>query len=226
MTLNGVRLPSATRLAGTLRGVVFSPAHLSLVRDGPEERRRFVDGACCQLRPGHIGVMTEYHKVLQQRNAFLKRCRETGSLTATADDMLEIWDTTLAIAVARRWQQLLQKARPADVAAGFSTAGPHREDLLLLLDGKPARTYGSQGQQRSAVLALKMAEATLLQQITEEPPVAFLDDVMSELDISRQDYILNHIRDWQVFITCCEPTAGLRMTAGRVFEIKQGVISE
>lgn len=278
VTLNGVRLPSATRLAGTLRGVVFSPAHLSLVRDGPEERRRFVDGACCQLRPGHIGVMTEYHKVLQQRNAFLKRCRETGSLTATADDMLEIWDTTLAIAgarltaarcryierlqplvtdiygglsggreqltlqwltaaadepqtpppaeLARRWQQLLQKARPADVAAGFSTAGPHREDLLLLLDGKPARTYGSQGQQRSAVLALKMAEATLLQQITEEPPVAFLDDVMSELDISRQDYILNHIRDWQVFITCCEPTAGLRMTAGRVFEIKQGVISE
>jgi DNA replication and repair protein RecF len=76
------------------------------------------------------------------------------------------------------------------------------------------------------VLALKMAEATLLQEITDEPPVAFLDDVMSELDVSRQDYILNHIHDWQVFITCCEPSAALRLSAGKVFQIKQGVISE
>jgi DNA replication and repair protein RecF len=128
--------------------------------------------------------------------------------------------------MAAAWAEKLQQSRHADIAAGFSTVGAHREDMQILLDGVPARTFGSQGQQRSAVLALKMAEATLLQDITNEPPVAFLDDVMSELDISRQDYILNHIHGWQVFITCCEPSAALRMTAGRVFHIKQGVISE
>ena len=71
-----------------------------------------------------------------------------------------------------------------------------------------------------------MAEAVLLQEVTGEPPVAFLDDVMSELDVSRQEYILNHIDGWQVFITGCEPSAALRMTAGKVFHIKQGVLSE
>ena len=76
------------------------------------------------------------------------------------------------------------------------------------------------------MLALKLAEATLLEEVTGEKPVAFLDDVMSELDTSRQDYILNHIEGWQVFITCCEPSAALKDTAAKVFSVKQGVISE
>ena len=88
------------------------------------------------------------------------------------------------------------------------------------------KNYGSQGQQRSAVLALKLAEASLLREVTGETPVAFLDDVMSELDPSRQDYILNHIDGWQVFITCCEPSAALKHPAAKVFSVKQGVISE
>ena len=76
------------------------------------------------------------------------------------------------------------------------------------------------------MLALKLAEATLLEEVTDEKPVAFLDDVMSELDTSRQDYILNHIHGWQVFITCCEPSAALKNTAAKVFHVKQGVISD
>jgi DNA replication and repair protein RecF len=128
--------------------------------------------------------------------------------------------------IAANWANLLEASHRVDKAAGFSTVGAHREDMDILLDSVPARTYGSQGQQRSAVLALKMAEATLLQEVTNEPPVAFLDDVMSELDVSRQDYILNHIHNWQVLITCCEPSAALRLSAGKVFQIKQGVISE
>jgi len=74
------------------------------------------------------------------------------------------------------------------------------------------------------VLALKMAEASLLREITGEQPVALLDDVMSELDVSRQDYILNHIEGWQVFITCCEPAAVLRLTGGSLFRLEQGRI--
>ena len=94
----------------------------------------------------------------------------------------------------------------------------------MTIDGLPVRIYGSQGQQRSAVLALKLSEASLLRDVTGEQPVALLDDVMSELDISRQDYILNHIHGWQVFITCCEPAAVLRMTGGALFHVKQGSI--
>ena len=276
VTLNGVKLPSAARLAGILCGVVFSPAHLSLVRDGPAERRRFVDAAYCQLSPGYVGKLAEYQRVLVQRNALLRQMNEPGRDTASDREMLELWDHTLAAAGARvtlarslyidklqpiaaeiyaglsggreqlslrwespafapgltpaeiaaRWLAALQAARRADRGAGFSTVGPHREDLTLTLNGTEVRTYGSQGQQRSAVLALKMAEAALLQEVTGEPPVAFLDDVMSELDVSRQEYILNHIDGWQVFITGCEPSAALRMTAGKVFHIKQGVLYE
>ncbi len=276
VSLNGVALPSAARLAGTFCGVVFSPAHLSLIKDGPEQRRRFVDAATCQLKPGYVGSVTDFHKALAQRNALLKQIREQGGFSSQQQDLLDVWDNTLAVAaarltvarchyiarlqplaasiydglsggreqltlywetpvdtdgctpadIARGWLARLREARRGDLATGFSTVGPHREDLQLLLDERSVRVYGSQGQQRSAVLSLKMAEAALLEQVTGEPPVAFLDDVMSELDVRRQDYILNHIQGWQVFITGCEPSAALRMQAGRVFHIKQGVISE
>ncbi len=276
VTLNGVKLPSAARLAGKFCGVVFSPAHLSLIKDGPEGRRRFADSAYCQLHPAYVSTLAEHAKVLTQRNTFLRRLEENGRLSAEQADLLSLWNHSLAIAAARvtvarcryieklqpiaaaiydglsggreqlslawespayvagatpaqiaaHWADLLDAATRADCGAGFSTVGAHREDLDIRLDGVPARIYGSQGQQRSAVLALKLAEATLLQEITDEPPVAFLDDVMSELDVSRQDYILNHIDGWQVFISCCEPSATLRLTAGKVFQIKQGVIFE
>ncbi len=120
--------------------------------------------------------------------------------------------------------QLFGGNRDADIAAGFTTAGPHRDDLEVEIAGLPARVYGSQGQQRSAVLALKLAEATLLRTVTGEQPVALLDDVMSELDASRQDYILNHIHDWQVFVTCCDPEPLRRMEGGVEFHMKQGVL--
>lgn len=273
VTLNGVKLPSAARLAGTFCGVVFSPAHLSLIKDGPEGRRRFVDSAYCQLHPAYVGTLAEHAKTLTQRNAFLRQVGEDRT-AARCGEMLSLWDHSLAVASARvtaarcryiqrlepiaaeiynglsggreqltlewqsaayeegatsaqiaaNWANTFAASRTADLAAGFSTQGAHREDMIIRLDGVPARVYGSQGQQRSAVLALKLAEATLLQEVTGEEPVAFLDDVMSELDVSRQDYILNHIDGWQVFITCCEPTAALRMNAGKVFQIKQGVI--
>ena len=273
VSLNGISLPSASRLAGTFCGVVFSPAHLSLIKDGPEGRRRFIDGAYCQLKPAYVGALTEYQKALTQRNAFLKQCKETG-VGPESMDMLDLWDHTLAAAGARltlarrhyirrleplaaqiydglsggreqmalqwdtpitaeslpemaaQWLDALHQARRSDLAVGFSTVGPHREDLGVLIADQTARIYGSQGQQRSAVLALKLAEATLLEEVTGEKPVAFLDDVMSELDTSRQDYILNHIEGWQVFITCCEPSAALKHTAAKVFHVKQGVISE
>lgn len=276
VVLNGVTQPSPSHLTGRFCAVVFSPAHLSLIKDGPEERRRFLDAAYCQLRPGYIAVLAEYTRTLAQRNALLKDTRGGVLARSYCDEMLDIWDQKLAQAGARvmmaresyvkkigplaaaiydglsggkerfsiglgeaggisaevssgnaaSWlYERLKTARPADMAAGFTTVGPHRTDLDVRIDGSSARTFGSQGQQRSAVLALKLAEASILREVTGEQPVALLDDVMSELDVWRQDYVLNHIHDWQVFITCCDPAAIRRLDGGCVFHMKDGGIT-
>lgn len=116
----------------------------------------------------------------------------------------------------------LFRTESSDIRGGFTTIGPHRDDMDILLNGISARIYGSQGQQRSAVLALKLAEAELLALSTGETPIVLLDDVMSELDQSRQDYLLNHLQGRQVFITCCSPETVSLMEAGRRFMVKEG----
>lgn len=118
----------------------------------------------------------------------------------------------------------LEQAKIQDIINRNTTVGPHRDDMDILINGKSARTYGSQGQQRSCVLALKLAEAELLEQLTGVEPVALLDDVMSELDEIRQDYILNHIKNRQVFITCCDKETILRLKQGKTIHIENGKI--
>ena len=118
----------------------------------------------------------------------------------------------------------LRENRATDIRMGFTSAGPHRDDLSIEIDGLSARTYGSQGQQRSIVLALKLAEADVLFEKTGERPVILLDDVMSELDMSRRDYRLSHLHGRQVFITCCDPETVRLMERGRGFLVERGVL--
>ena len=119
---------------------------------------------------------------------------------------------------------VLQKSRGADLRAGFCTAGPHREDFEFILDGQSAKAFASQGQQRSAVLSLKLGEAEAAQTITGEHPVMLLDDVLSELDAGRQEYLLTRIRGGQTFVTACDPAAFQR-TTGQVLRMENGVLS-
>lgn len=121
-------------------------------------------------------------------------------------------------------KQALKAARREDVAAGHTSVGPHRDDIDITIDRQSARAFGSQGQKRSAVLALKLAEAELLFRLTGERPVILLDDVMSELDSGRQDYLLNHLNSCQVFITCCEPGAVKQLREGALFEMDGGTL--
>lgn len=121
--------------------------------------------------------------------------------------------------------ELYRQNRRADVEAGVTTQGPHRDELLVTLDGVSARSYGSQGQQRSCVLALKLAESTLLTELNGEPPVILLDDVMSELDNARRSYILNHLSGKQVFITCCDEGYFRALKEGRIFQMKGGKLT-
>lgn len=123
-------------------------------------------------------------------------------------------------------KQALKESRETDSRVGYTTVGPHRHDLHIKINGISARTYGSQGQQRSAALSLKMAEAEVLSEYVGEKPVILLDDVMSELDSERQDFLLNKFNGRQIFITCCDPASVLRMVKGKTFYIRQGEIYE
>lgn len=120
----------------------------------------------------------------------------------------------------------LKKSRFEDMQTLSTSIGPHRDDLVIKINGISARSFGSQGQKRSAALALKLSESAVISKITGKTPVALLDDVMSELDISRQNYILNHIKGWQVFITCCDIANTLGLENGKIFEIENGTLKE
>lgn len=264
-TLNGIALSAPSRLMGRFPAVIFSPDHLALIKDGPEGRRRFIDAACCQLRPLYVKTLTDYTRVLTQRNKLIKAIksgeqREDPYLLDAFDERLaqsgagvrrfrreyseslsplakDIYDH---LASGREQLQLcyeesddasylleqLKRSRMTDLRAGFTTVGPHRDDIEVAIGGTSARLFGSQGQQRSGVLALKLAEAELLSNGYGEKPVILLDDVMSELDNSRRDYILNHTDGFQVFITCCEPDAITRLVSGKVFRIENGTVKE
>lgn len=269
--LNGVSLRSTAELIGSFYSVIFSPVHLSLIKDGPAARRKFLDTALCQLKPAYAEHLAGFKRALFQRNALLKDLHLNSELY----DMLDIWDDQLAkysaTVIKERIYYIdllseyskniysgisenkekfslfysreeyknkdisakdiyineiekIKKARKEDVIAKTTTIGPHRDDLEILIDNVSARSFGSQGQQRSCALSLKLGESEIIKKVTGETPVALLDDVMSELDEKRQDYVLNHINDRQVFLTCCDPSQVLRLCSGKSFLIKDGEI--
>ncbi|MBD5133389.1 MAG: DNA replication/repair protein RecF [Clostridiales bacterium] len=112
--------------------------------------------------------------------------------------------------------------REAEIAARACLSGPHKDELAVEIDGNPAKTYASQGQTRTAALALKLAARDIFRQDTEEWPVLLLDDVLSELDQRRQEFVLNRITSGQVFITCCEEEKLAKLREGRAFHISGG----
>ncbi len=269
-TLNGVKLKNAGELCGNFCAVVFSPEHLSFIKDGPAVRRRMLDIAIGQLWPSYVDNLREYGRAMQQRNAVLKDAKYSSFVY----DMLDTFEEAMAHSGAmiidhrKKYVKLLEAeikgiykeisgnreeleivyngtsekedikdiesdlaakikdARKEDIIAGVSSVGPHREDITFLLDTRAARTYGSQGQQRSCVLALKLAEAQVIKKITGEQPVMLFDDVMSELDEDRQESILNRFDDMQVFVTCCEKDQIKRLREGKTFKMEGGIIKE
>ncbi len=269
--LNGIKKKSATQLGDEIKTVIFSPDHLNMIKDGPSERRKFIDGALCQIKSNYRTLLKNYNRTLVQRNTLLKKAEKAEEV----EPMLEVWNVNLANLgakiifqrimylkalkpylesifegisdgkenielayigadtylsdvndIEKKLYEKLKSHTKIDVFNHTTTKGPHRDDIEILINGKSVKTYGSQGQQRSSVLALKLAEASLLKEMTGENPIALLDDVMSELDEKRQDYILNHIKDLQVFITCCDKETVLRLKKGKTFHIENGTLSE
>lgn len=265
-SLNGVALPSPTALMSKFPCALFSPGFLSLVQNGPSERRKFIDSAICQIHPQYAVLLSEYTKLLKQRNAVLKdgesirekrlflecindaftdagekiyeeRRKYLEKILPFADDIysgLSSGKEKISFSYIKKgdsensysFSEILKKHETADIASGMTLTGPHRDDVEINIDGCSARSFGSQGQKRSAAIALKLAEAQVIKEHISEQPVILLDDVMSELDASRQNYILNHIKDKQVFITCCDPSSVKILNEGKTFNISQGKIKE
>ena len=131
-----------------------------------------------------------------------------------ADDSVEV--------IREKFAAKCEQNRKNDIHLGVTLAGPHRDDIEILINGKNAKAFASQGQQRSAVLSLKLAEAAVLRERMGEEPVILLDDVLSELDSNRQDFLLNELKDCQVFITCCEKSNKEQLRDGKVFGVESG----
>ncbi len=158
-----------------------------------------------------------YHSGISNSREELEiRYISTAGITAD-DDIAE---------VEKKLGDELKKRNDEDIRTGVTNTGPHRDDIEILINGKSARSFASQGQQRSAVLSLKLAEASVLRERMGEEPVVLLDDVLSELDSSRRDYLLNELTGCQVFITCCEDSGREQLRSGKIFNVRNGEISD
>ena len=168
----------------------------------------------------------EYARLLLQKLAPVYRgiSREREEMDIRYQLSVKLTENFTQEEAQEAFAQALVKNEASDIRAGFTTAGPHRDDLDIYINTLSARMYASQGQQRSAVLSMKLSEAEILAESTGETPLVLLDDVMSELDAGRQDYLLNHLHDKQVFITCCAPETVNLMEKGRRFYVEKGII--
>lgn len=247
--INDIPLKKMGSLMGNLYAVLFSPEDLLIVKQGPLERRRFVDITLSQIKPSYFYNLQLLSKILKQRNILLKSINCNPSLL----DTMDIWNIKLAEVsadiitdrhdfakilsglarkqhnflthdketvnfcynsgfrieegikkseISESYIKQLERCIRRDLSLGYTSIGPHRDDYDIFINDKSLKMFGSQGQQRSAVLSLKIAEIELISSITGQYPVLLLDDVMSELDENRQKYLMDSIKNVQTFITC------------------------
>ncbi len=259
--LNEKELKSVSALAGNLNAIVFSPADLKLLSDGPKVRRKVLDTAICQLYPSYIEILRDYTRAVTQRNKIIKDLKICPDIY----DMLDVFEEEIAIKgekiikYRKRYIEILKEFIPKiyegissgketleieyistvkekslkqelklhrneDMYSGKTSVGPHRDDLEFKINGISAKSFGSQGQKRSVALTLKLSEAEVIKKNTGEMPICLLDDIMSELDPVRQNFILNHIKGMQTFLSCCDPQTVKNLEEGSKFKIVKGEI--
>ena len=212
--IGGVKQRSAAALPGVLTTVLFCPDDLLVLKSGAAGRRKLVDTALCQLRPGYAQALI----LISYRARYLRELSaQAGQFHAEfsgGKETLRLRYQTVSTVTdpfaekKKIFQQLLdhqQSHYRAELESGQCLSGPHKDDFEAELDGLSVKAFGSQGQTRTAAISLKLAERELFRRDTGEEPVLLLDDVLSELDARRQDFVLNQIRSGQVLITCCEP---------------------
>ena len=239
IAINRVPIKKAADLFGLINIIFFSPEDLNIIKNGPAERRKFMDAELCQIDKIYLSDLTNYNKALNQRNTLLKEINFKPELKET----LPIWDEQLINygkkIIARRQKFIndiniivkelhskitggkeninvsyepniediffldeLVKNKEKDMRFCQTSVGPHRDDIKITVDGIDIRKFGSQGQQRTCALSLKLSEIKLVEDTIKDKPILLLDDVLSELDKNRQSYLLDNLLDTQTIITC------------------------
>lgn len=201
-----------------------------ILRDWPENPSLLQTLDDFNLRMAQTGAL-----VIHYRAHFVKRLQEEApaihadfsggreTLTLAYETVSNVEDPLMgAREILPRLLEHQQSHRQAELESRQCLSGPHKDDLMVNLDGMSAKTYGSQGQTRTAALSLKLAQREIFFQETGEYPVLLLDDVLSELDAKRQSFVLNRIQGGQIFITCCEEEKLEGLEGGKAFHIKSG----
>ena len=264
ISINGENLKKAAQLLGLVNIVFFSPEDLSIIKNGPSQRRRFMDLELCQLDKGYLYDLTNYNKIVNQRNKLLKSMDKNTGLR----DTIDVWDEQLKFygtEIIKRRKKFTDELNPIinDIHSGLTgnndvlkviydcdsteedyaerirlnkdkdfrfkttSVGPHRDDLKFLINDIDVRKYGSQGQQRTVALSLKLSEIEFVKQTINDTPILLLDDVLSELDSNRQNYLLSSIKDIQTIITCTglDDFIKNRFTINKCFNVVNGNIN-
>lgn len=265
--INQIGIQKIGQLFGTLNAIYFSPDELKLIKESPDERRKFMDIDLCQFDRNYFYELANYNKILLQRNKLLKSSSEDvlkdtvviwneqlatsgakiimarlslienlkpvvkeihNTLTAGQEDLVIEYqgytaetENDLKLLLLKKYEEALDK----DIKLGFTTVGPHRDDIKIASNGIDLRSFGSQGQQRTAAITLKLAELEVFKNNLGEYPVLLLDDVLSELDDNRQNQMLKYVSKVQTLITCTSfdfkiPHRRFEVNSGKVVDIK------
>lgn len=265
VAIDGVPIRKSSELFGLLNVVLFSPEDLSMMKNGPGERRRFMDLELCQLSKWYLISLSNYNKILMQRNNLLKQIGYNRTLLET----LEVWDSQLLeygthiikgratfleelnplvgkihaklsggrevltlsyepSVSAELYEEKLKRSIERDICQKATGCGPHRDDVAFFIGKENVKIFGSQGQQRTAALSLKLAELELVRKKIGENPVLLLDDVLSELDRKRQQHLLDGIEGIQTILTCTglEEFVGDRKRFHRICHVVDGTVTQ
>lgn len=263
IAINRIPIRKASELFGIANIIFFSPEDLNIIKNGPSERRRFIDMELCQLNKLYVHSLVQYNKALLQRNKLLKELLFHPEYEAT----LDVWDMQLVtygrevigfrrdfiyrlngiihgiheklsgsredIVISyepfvkeEEFEEILKKNRSQDKKQKTTLSGPHRDDISFMVNGIDIRTYGSQGQQRTAALSLKLSELELVKELIHDSPILLLDDVLSELDSKRQNHLLSAIQNIQTLITCTglDDFVNNRFQIDKVFKVVDGTV--
>ena len=268
--LNGVKKRSSNEISGVLQTVLFCPEDLLVLKTGASARRKLCNDALCQLRPNYEAALSEYHRILDQKNRILKdrydnpslldllpdyndRLCQVGALLISyrarffeglgreaavfhdhfsggSEEFLLTYKTVSTVkdpfspvkTLEENLQEHLERHYRAELESAQCLTGPHKDDFDVTLSGLSIKSFGSQGQVRTAAISLKLAQRQLMAKESGEMPVLLLDDVLSELDPGRQDFVLNQISSGQLFITCCESERFTKL--GKTIHIQKGKV--
>ena len=263
IAIDKIPIRRASELFGIVNVVFFSPEDLNLIKNGPAERRKFIDLELCQLNKLYVHSLVSYNRILMQRNKLLKelffhpeyeetldvwdmqlvqygkeiiKFRETfigqlneiireihRKLSGDREELQIVYDPNASY---EKLEEELKRSRPQDLKQKTTLAGPHRDDIGFFIDGVDIRKFGSQGQQRTAALSLKLAEIELVKRLVRDYPILLLDDVLSELDGERQNHLLSAIDQIQTMITCTglEDFVNNRFHIDQVFRVVNGTV--